>query len=92
VDVDITHTYQGDLLVDVVSPAGTTVRLRNGTGGSTSDIQGTFTDSGTGLTPAEPLSAFVGESTAGIWTFSVYDQYSGDTGTLNSWGINVTCN
>ncbi len=32
--VDITHTYIGDLIVEVTSPEGTTVRLHNRTGGS----------------------------------------------------------
>ncbi|MFB9067280.1 proprotein convertase P-domain-containing protein [Pseudofulvimonas gallinarii] len=35
--------------------------------------------------PAQPLSAFNGQSLAGTWTLNVSDNAGGDTGTLNSW-------
>jgi len=91
VDLDITHTYQGDLNIDLTSPAGTVVRLWNGTGGGTNNIQGTFTDDGTDLTPYEALSTFENEISTGTWSLQVYDRLAGDSGTFNSWGLNVTC-
>ena len=51
-----------------------------------------WTVPGLGL-PADPvgsLSRYDGSSTKGVWSAHTSDQYSGDTGTLNSWSILVT--
>ncbi|MCA9320831.1 MAG: proprotein convertase P-domain-containing protein [Planctomycetes bacterium] len=37
-------------------------------------------------TPTMPLSAFDGLSSSGVWTLTIYDQFGGDTGTLNGVG------
>jgi subtilisin-like proprotein convertase family protein len=85
VAVDITHTYIGDLELDLVSPSGTHVLLHNRSGGSAHDIVGTYGDD---LIPAEPLSAYNGEpATGGAWQLDVTDNASYDTGTLNSWSL-----
>ncbi len=80
--VDITHTYIGDLVVELTSPEGTTVTLHNRSGGSANDIYGWYPDD---LIPAESLDAFLGENTQGTWTLSVTDLAYYDTGTLNTW-------
>jgi subtilisin-like proprotein convertase family protein len=86
IPVNISHTYRGDLTIDLQSPVGTTVRLHNRTGSSASNVIGTY---GVDLTSAEPLSAFNGESSAGTWTLTVEDHANGDTGTINSWSVDV---
>jgi len=91
VDVDITHTWRSDLVIDLVSPAGTTVRLWDNDGGSSENIIGNFSDAATDLTSAELLSGFSGDDGAGDWVISIEDMYGGDDGTLNSWGVNLTC-
>jgi subtilisin-like proprotein convertase family protein len=85
--VDITHTYIGDLVITLTSPVGTMVTLHDRSGGSTDDMQGWYP---TELTPAEPLSAFVGEDTDGDWTIHVSDNAGVDVGTLNSWCLRIT--
>ncbi|MCA9754622.1 MAG: proprotein convertase P-domain-containing protein [Candidatus Eisenbacteria bacterium] len=85
VDINLTHTYIGDLIVRLTSPGGTTVTLHNRSGGSANDIIGNYPGT---LTPAQPLSAFVGDPIDGDWTMFVSDNAGVDTGTLNSWGIN----
>jgi hypothetical protein len=35
------------------------------------------------------LSTFNGQNPQGNWTFRVYDNFTGDTGTINTWGIEV---
>jgi hypothetical protein len=40
------------------------------------------------VVPAQALSTFNGQNSAGTWTLTVADNYSGDGGTLNSWGLN----
>lgn len=88
VSMNITHTWRGDLILDLTSPAGTTVRLHDRTGSSADDIIGTY---GLDLTSAEALSGFDGQDPAGDWTLTVSDNAGGDTGTLNSWGLQITC-
>ncbi|SER68271.1 Serine protease, subtilisin family [Lentzea xinjiangensis] len=77
VTVAITHTYRGDLVVDLVAPDGTVVNLHNRTGGSADNINETFTRN---------LS---GEAANGTWTLRVRDAGFLDTGTLNSWTLDV---
>ncbi len=86
VSVNIVHTYQGDLRVWLVSPAGTTVYLHDRTGSSTDDIVGWYPDE---LTPAGDLGVFVGEEMEGAWTLHVSDSARYDTGRLNEWCLNV---
>ncbi len=90
VDMDITHTWKGDLTIDLQSPGGTTVTLHNRSGGSADDVvgnyEGTLSVDGPG-----GLSDFVGGSGSGIWTLTVQDWVGLDSGTLNSWGIHLTC-
>jgi subtilisin-like proprotein convertase family protein len=85
IDINITHTYIGDLMVRLTSPAGTSVLLHNRTGGSANDIIGNYPGT---LTPAQPLSAFIGDPLDGDWILRVSDHAGIDTGTLNSWGLN----
>jgi len=80
--VDITHTYQGDLMVVLSSPGGTTVQLHNRTGGSADNIYGWYP---TDLTPDQDLALFEGVDLDGDWTLTVSDHASYDTGTLNEW-------
>ncbi|MEQ1512549.1 MAG: proprotein convertase P-domain-containing protein [Lysobacteraceae bacterium] len=75
VAVNITHTYKGDLKVDLVAPDGSIYVLHNRTGGSTDNIIQTFSVN----LSTEPLN--------GTWNLRVNDNAAGDTGTLNSWSI-----
>ena len=85
--VDISHTYRGDVVLSLSSPAGTEVSLKSNNGSdSAPDVIGIYP---TTLAPLESLDNFVGESAKGTWTLSVSDVYEGDSGTVNSWGITV---
>ena len=94
----ITHTYDGDLTIDITSPAGTTVRLASLVGGSADNFTGTVFDdeaatpiaSGaapfTGsFRPFQPLSAFDAQKIQGQWKLHVVDNAAADVGTLSSW-------
>ncbi|MFT5757260.1 MAG: serine protease [Alteromonadaceae bacterium] len=74
--LNISHTYIGDLIVKLTSPAGTTATLHSKAGGSADDIVQSF-----------PSAAFNGESTLGDWTLSIEDTVAVDTGMLNNWSI-----
>ena len=84
--VDISHTYIGDLVIELVSPIATRVLLHDRQGGSSNDIVGTY---GVDLVPFEPLSAFEGELSEGVWRLEIHDEASGDTGTLNAWALEI---
>ena len=77
VAVDISHTYIGDLVVDLIAPDGTSQTLHSRTGGSANDIDRTYTPD------------FNGTGIAGDWTLRVRDGAGGDTGTLNGWTLTI---
>ncbi|WP_264565875.1 reprolysin-like metallopeptidase [Flavobacterium sp. N3904] len=100
VNVKFTHTYLGDVLIEMVSPTGTTVKLFDGSCGATdSSLTITYDDLGDALTcgetiqqtvaPAQLLSAFNGENPQGTWKLRVRDKGVGDTGTLDSASITI---
>ncbi len=101
--VNITHTYDGDLDLSLVGPNGTVVDLSSDNGGSGENFVNTLFDdeAATSITagsppftgsfrPEQPLAAFDGIDAAGTWTLRVTDDAGGDTGTLNSWALNLT--
>jgi subtilisin-like proprotein convertase family protein len=103
VSVNVTHQRMSDVEIQVVSPAGTIVRLfnRNCSGSSNTTLGLQFDDDGTALDcsqtntqiviPVDYLSAFIGENPQGNWTLRVRDNVAGLFGTINSASINI-CN
>ncbi len=89
VPIDVTHTWIGDLIVELTSPEGTVVRLHNRTGSSADDINGTY-DGDLVVDGPGSLLDFVGENPGGDWTLFVSDNVGSDTGVLNSWGLILT--
>ncbi|MFI9821722.1 S8 family peptidase [Streptomyces sp. NPDC052013] len=76
VDVDITHTYIGDLRVQLIAPDGTAYTLKAyGTGGSSDNIRTTYTVDASS------------ETANGTWKLRVSDNATWDTGRLNSWAL-----
>ncbi|HLL53069.1 MAG TPA: proprotein convertase P-domain-containing protein [Myxococcaceae bacterium] len=78
-DLDIAHSYRGDLVVTLTSPSGKSAVVSNKQGGSADDLKGSF-----------DLSAFAGEKATGQWKLTVQDSGRGDTGTLKGWGLKIT--
>ena len=78
VGVNISHTWIGDLTVKLVSPAGSEFVLHNKEGGSADNLVKSWT-----------LDNFNGEVINGDWKLLVSDTASIDTGTLNSWNLNI---
>ncbi|WP_024874821.1 S8 family peptidase [Saccharomonospora piscinae] len=75
VDVDIRHTYRGDLRIDLVAPDGTSHRLKDAGWDSADNVIETYTVDASG-SPAD-----------GDWQLRVTDVYYGDTGYINSWTL-----
>ncbi|MDP7030560.1 MAG: proprotein convertase P-domain-containing protein [Phycisphaerales bacterium] len=90
VELDITHTYIGDLIVDLEAPSGVIVRLHDRSGGSTDNLNVVYDDDG-GALPDGPgeLADFVGEIVTGTWTLRVSDNAGADQGSLDAWTLKI---
>ncbi|MFF1440391.1 S8 family serine peptidase [Streptomyces sp. NPDC058295] len=76
VGVDITHTYRGDLVIDLVAPDGTAYRLKAASSSdSADDVSTTYSVNASG------------EIANGTWKLRVQDTAAQDTGKLNSWQL-----
>jgi subtilisin-like proprotein convertase family protein len=82
VRVDISHTFIGDLRVDLIAPDGTAVTLHNNTGGSADNLVRTYSVQ---ETPA--LRSLLGKPVQGAWGLRVMDTFRFDVGRLNRWRI-----
>jgi subtilisin-like proprotein convertase family protein len=82
IQVNITHTYIGDLRVDLVAPDNTTVVLHNNTGGSADNLVKTYS---TQETPS--LRPLLDKPVRGTWQLRVRDTFRLDIGKLNRWRI-----
>ena len=85
IGVDITHSYIGDLVVSLESPAGTVAVLHNRQGEFADNIVRVYT----ALNSPE-LAAMIGEATAGTWRLKTVDKAGMDEGKLNSWNLRLT--
>ncbi|MCG9683430.1 S8 family serine peptidase [Vibrio sp. Isolate23] len=75
VELDISHTYIGDLRVTLTSPTGHEVVLHDNAGGSANNIANTY------------QANFSGYESKGTWKLSAVDNASQDTGSINSWTL-----
>ncbi|MEV7524985.1 M28 family metallopeptidase [Streptomyces sp. NPDC091371] len=75
VDVNIVHTYRGDLVVDLVAPDGTVYNLHNRSGGSADNLVQSYTVNASS------------EVANGVWKLQVKDTAAQDVGYINSWKI-----
>ncbi|MFD4522855.1 S8 family serine peptidase [Streptomyces sp. NPDC058470] len=76
VGVDITHTYRGDLVIDLVAPDGSTYRLKAASSSDSADnVSASYTVDASS------------ETANGTWKLRVQDTAAQDTGTINSWKL-----
>ncbi|MGK4568905.1 CotH kinase family protein [Flavobacterium sp. 3HN19-14] len=100
--LNISHTYDSDLNVELIAPDGTTVNLFSGIGGSGQNFINTCLNmsAGTPINSASPpfTGTFKpqetlgnvnnGQSGNGQWKLRIRDTYpDADTGTVNGWSI-----
>ncbi|MFF3604206.1 M4 family metallopeptidase [Streptomyces sp. NPDC002463] len=76
VDVDIKHTYRGDLVIDLVAPDGTVYPLR----------KWNWRDSGANLRATYTVDAS-SQVANGTWRLRVQDMERRDTGYIDSWRL-----
>ncbi|GHE73775.1 M4 family metallopeptidase [Streptomyces vinaceus] len=75
VGVKITHTYIGDLQIDLVAPNGTTFRLQSSSSDSTANLNKTYTVNASAV------------AANGTWKLKVQDKGAADTGTINDFKL-----
>jgi serine protease len=76
VDVDIKHTWRGDLVIDLIAPDGTVRGLKASSGSDSADnVLATYTVDASS------------EIANGTWKLQVRDVASGDTGYIDSWSL-----
>ena len=106
VHLNITHPYDADLVISLVSPGGTRVKLTDSRGNSGANYTGTVFDDGAtyfigdpahaqppfggSYQPEEALSTLLNEPAGGNWQLVVTDIGAGDVGTLNGWSLDLT--
>ena len=111
VNVNLARTTSGatdyipQLLVELIAPDGTVVRLMNQNGPGANRLSVTFSDAAnqrivdavavggaiTGtFTPETPLSRMNGRLISGTWRLRVTDLETGEAGRLNSWSLQFT--
>ncbi|TYA59706.1 T9SS type A sorting domain-containing protein [Formosa maritima] len=101
VGVDITHTWNVDIDMTLISPAGTEIDLSSDNGGGSGSLgyDCSFRDDAatsitsasgplvTGIYSPEEALANMGTETNGTWTLYICDDAGGDVGNLNSWSL-----
>ncbi|HET9142760.1 M28 family peptidase [Actinophytocola sp.] len=75
VEVNILHTFRGDLVVSVVAPDGSVDVISNRAGGSADNLVGTFT-----------INA-ASSAANGTWRLRVQDAAAQDVGRIDSWAL-----
>ncbi len=98
-DLDISHTWIGDLVITLESPSGTVATVFDGCG-NVDNLVATFADGnpafdcgasavGNTYSPVDAFSAFNGEMASGTWLLTVDDNVGGDNGTFNSFNLTI---
>lgn len=101
VRINITHTYTGDLLVQLIAPSGNAINLSNRRGGSGNNFNNTLFTASAAMAIASGTPPFAGTfrpdgqfsaltgNANGTWTLKVIDQAGTDVGTINSWTLTL---
>lgn len=78
VTIDITHTFRGDLAIDLTAPDGETVRVFTPSNDATDDIHALI-----------PVFIASGDSAVGEWVLEVEDTAVGDVGSFDRWSLGI---
>ena len=84
VEVEITHTWIGDLRVMLTGPSGEQAILHDRSGSDADNLQRVFD-----MASAPDLNRFLNQDARGEWTLTVSDHAGQDTGKLNRWAIRI---
>lgn len=84
VALDVTHTYAGDLRVELSAPSGQAAVLHDREDGSRDNLMLTLHSSDNGK-----LVDLLGQGIAGEWKLKVADLEGQDIGKLNTWSLEI---
>jgi subtilisin-like proprotein convertase family protein len=84
VSLAITHTYRGDLAVELIGPDGTAVTLHNRVGGTRDNLVRTYL-----VVDTTGLTRLTGKSAQGNWTLHIRDMAAIDVATLDRWTLTL---
>jgi len=100
--LNITHPYDADLSVHLISPDARRVKLFDFVGTNGDNFINTILDDSAEIAiaagsapftniylPEESLSHFQGQNAKGIWILEIADIAGRDEGLLNSWGLQI---
>ncbi|MFW5855171.1 MAG: M6 family metalloprotease domain-containing protein [Thermodesulfobacteriota bacterium] len=88
IQVEITHTYIGDLQIAVIAPSGQGVVLMPfGEGGNKADVRRTYDSTNH---PGLATMVRSGQQMKGDWILQVIDNAPGDYGVLEKWSLALT--
>jgi uncharacterized delta-60 repeat protein len=103
VKLDISHTWDDDLIISLVSPTGREVKLIEKRGLDRDNFTNTVLDDEANQSisagsapftgsfrPEEPLSAFDGFDPNGVWTLKIQDTFDTEGGQLNAWSLAIS--
>lgn len=101
-NVDVSHTYIQDLVIQVTAPDGTTFNTiwnRECGAAAFDSLDVVFEEGAPAIVCASPttgtyapsasMASFVGQSKNGDWIIAMADYWNVDTGTLNDWYVEV---
>lgn len=83
--LEITHTFIGDLRVELQSPTGRRAIVHGEVGGSADDLIKTYDSASPGV-----LNPLIGQPMQGDWVLRVSDRVAEDVGVLRRWRIELT--
>jgi extracellular elastinolytic metalloproteinase len=84
VALDLTHTFVGDLRVQLTAPSGQAAILHDREGGSQDNLILTLDSGDNGK-----LAGLLGQGIAGEWKLNVADLAGQDVGKLNTWSLEI---
>jgi len=84
ISLNLTHTFLGDLEVYLQAPGGQRVLLQNRSLGNQTNLQTSYS-----LLNTPVLRRLLNQPITGLWQLVAIDQVASDTGTLNSWQLQL---
>lgn len=104
--LNLTHTWDADLTVSIVSPDGTSTTLFSGVGGDGDNFQNTCLDWISSTTLSSSTAPFTGnfkspgqfgivnngQNPNGTWFLRIQDGYTGDEGNIIDWSLTFGSN
>jgi len=101
-NLQISHTYNADMVAHLINPAGIEVELFSGVGSNGNNFDQTRLDDSAAESitngnapfsgsyrPEGWLGSFNGQSGNGVWRMRIADTFSGDPGELQGWSLEL---